>query len=63
MHINDLDPDTLKKLGLKKPRVKAFTVEQERTYAIKVLNVIADLKWKERSRVIKRALKMNGYDG
>lgn len=63
MNINELNPETLKKLGLKKPRVKTFTVENERSYAIKVLNVIADLKWNERSRVLKRALKMNGYDG
>jgi len=55
MNINELNPETLKKLGLKKPRTKTFTAENERSYAIKVLNVIADLKQSERCRVLKRA--------
>ena len=36
-----------------------FTVEQERQYAIKVLNVISNLKQKERDRVLARAIKLN----
>ena len=59
MNINELDSETLKKLGLKKPRTKTFTAENERSYSIKVLNVIAELKQSERCRVLKRALSMN----
>jgi len=59
MNIDELNPETLKKLGFKKPRTKTFTAENERSYAIKVLNVIADLKQSERCRVLKRALLMN----
>ena len=36
-----------------------FTVEKERQYAIKVLNVISNLKQKERDRVLARAIKLN----
>ena len=36
-----------------------FTVEKERQYAIKILNVISNLKQKERDRVLARAIKLN----
>jgi hypothetical protein len=39
--------------------VKTFTAEKERQYAIKVLNVIHDIKQGERARVLKRAISMN----
>ena len=38
---------------------QSFNVEKERQYAIKVLNVISNLKQKERDRVLSRALKLN----
>ena len=41
------------------PRCYSFNVEKERQYAIKVLNVISNLKQKERDRVLSRALKLN----
>ena len=41
------------------PRTYTFNVEQERQYAIKVLNVISNLKQKERERVLSRAIKLN----
>ena len=59
MNIEELDSETLKKLGLKKPRTKTFTAQHERRYAIKVLNVISELKQSERCRVLKRASSMN----
>ena len=59
LNINDLTPDVLKQLGLKKPRTKTFTAENERSLAIKVLNVISELKQSERCRVLKRASSMN----
>jgi len=36
-----------------------FKVEHERQYAIKVLNVISNLKQRERERVLQRALLLN----
>lgn len=59
LSIDDLDPETLKKLGLSKPRRFTFLAEHERQFAIKVLNVISGLKQSERDRVLRRALKMN----
>ena len=38
---------------------EAFTAEMERQYAIKVLNVINDIKQGERARVLRRAITMN----
>ncbi len=55
----DLNPETLSKLGLSKPRKQTFVAEDERQFAIKVLNVISGLKQKERTRVLKRAISMN----
>tara|TARA_R100001510_G_C7626982_1_gene186649 strand:+ start:765 stop:986 length:222 start_codon:yes stop_codon:yes gene_type:complete len=40
-------------------RQRSFTVEQERQWAIKVLNVIANLPQDHRRRVLERALKMH----
>ena len=59
MNIEELDQDTLKKLGLSKPKKYTFLAEHERQFAIKVLNVISGIKQNERSRVLRRALKMN----
>jgi len=59
LNIEDLDAETLKKLGLSKPRKFTFLAEHERQYAIKVLNVISNLKQSERDRVLRRAMKMN----
>jgi hypothetical protein len=59
LNLADLDPETVKKLGLSKPKQYTFLVEHERQYAIKVLNVISNLKQNERDRVLRRAMKMN----
>ena len=59
MNIEELDLETLKKLGLKKPRIKTFTAQHERRFAIKVLNVISELSQSERNRVLRRAIQMN----
>ncbi len=42
-----------------KPRTYDFNVEQERQYAIKVLNVISNLNQKQRERVLHRASLLN----
>lgn len=59
LNIEDLDAETIKKLGLSKPKKYTFLAEHERQYAIKVLNVISNLKQSERDRVLRRAMKMN----
>jgi hypothetical protein len=59
INIEDLDQQTLKLLGMSKPKKYTFLAEHERQYAIKVLNVISGLKQKERNRVLRRALTMN----
>ena len=53
--------DILKQIFEIMPNSKTytFTVEKERQYAIKVLNVISNLKQKERDRVLARAIKLN----
>ena len=67
MNINDLNPETLEKLGLvkehkqvnRKPREQKFSKEQVRSNAIKVLAVIAGLNQSERERVLQHAIKLN----
>lgn len=59
LNIEELDAETIKKLGLSKPKKYTFLAEHERQYAIKVLNVISNLKQSERDRVLRRAMKMN----
>jgi hypothetical protein len=56
---SEYDRDAFKRLGLKLSKQFPFKAEDERQYAIKVLNVIAQLKQRERSRVLRRAITMN----
>ena len=46
---------------VKEPSSRNYTLykEQERQYAIKVLNVMCNLKQKERERILQRALLLN----
>jgi hypothetical protein len=57
------DMDTIKKnfdiTKETKPRTYDFNVEQERQYAIKVLNIISNLNQKQRERVLHRASLLN----
>ena len=60
IRIEDLDPVTLEKLGMKAPsKPREFTAEMERQWAIKVLGPIAGLTKDQRRRVLERALKMS----
>lgn len=58
---DQLSPEAAEQLGLqiKSPRKHSFSVEQERQWAIKVLNVIASLPQDHRRRVLERAQKMS----
>ena len=40
-------------------KIYDFKVENERQYAIKVLNIMSNLKQRERERVLQRALLLN----
>jgi hypothetical protein len=59
INIEDLDSETIRNLGLQKPKKYSFLAEHERQFAIRVLNVISGLKQNERNRVLRRAIKMN----
>jgi hypothetical protein len=56
----DLSPELRKKLGLpRRAGRRSMTMDDVRTAAIRVLNVIADLTPSERGRVLRHAQKVN----
>tara|TARA_R100001086_G_scaffold212721_1_gene128723 strand:+ start:262 stop:504 length:243 start_codon:yes stop_codon:yes gene_type:complete len=63
MHINDLDAETIAKLGLTKeaakPREYKFTKDQVRSNAMNVMAVISKLSQNERRRVLEHCMKIN----
>lgn len=59
LSLEDLDGDTLRKLGVTRPRQKKFTAENERQFAIKALNLLSTLTQSERARVLRRATTLN----
>jgi|TARA_R100000808_G_scaffold298_4_gene1733 hypothetical protein len=73
MKLNDLDDKTkamvlkdnptvameLKEEERKKRQATRFNADDERTYAIMMLNVVAKLTKSQRGRVLRRACKMN----
>lgn len=59
MTIDDLTPETRRKLGLTKQRRTTFDKESVRRYAIRCLAEIAELTQQERRRVLEHALKVN----
>ena len=67
LNINDLDQETLEKLGLvadykkinRKPREQKFSKEQVRQSAIKCMAVLSGLTQSERARVLEHAQKIN----
>jgi hypothetical protein len=60
INAGELPPEVRKQLGIKKPRERrAMTLNDVRTYAIRVLAVVADLTPSERKRVLRQAGKMN----
>ena len=59
LRLEDLDPETLRRLGLKTRRKATFSKEDVRRNAIKVLAAIAPLAQEQRRRVLEHALRLN----
>ena len=56
---DDIDPEQRKQLGIRKPRETAFSKDELRGWALKVLALMASLSRTERERVLRHALKVN----
>jgi|GEM_PF-2506046 len=59
VRLEDLPPDTRRKLGLASGRTTTFTLENVRARAINVLDEISDLTREERRRILEQAMKIN----
>jgi hypothetical protein len=56
---DDIDPEQRKQLGIRKPRETAFSKDELRGWALKVLALMANLSRTERVRVLRHVLKVN----
>jgi hypothetical protein len=61
IHVDDLDPERRKQLGIRKPRESQFSKDELRGWSLKVLALMAGLTRAERERVLKHALKVNRF--
>jgi len=61
LNVNDLNPETLEKLGLvqKEKRNYTFTAEDVKRYAFRVMAVLDKLDKSERKRVLAHGVKLN----
>jgi hypothetical protein len=59
VHLDDLDAEQRKNLGIHKPSETAFRKDEFRGWALKTLALMANLSRTERERVLKHALKVN----
>jgi hypothetical protein len=61
LNVNDLNPETLEKLGLvqKEKRNYTFTAEDVKRYAFRVMAVLDKLDKSERKRVLAHCAKLN----
>lgn len=59
IHLDDLDAEQRKQLGVRKPRESQFSKDELRGWALKTLALMANLSRIERDRVLKHALKVN----
>ena len=59
LNLDDIDPEQRKQLGIRKPRETAFSKDELRGWALKVLALMANLSRSERDRVLQHALKVN----
>lgn len=60
INFDDLSPEQRRELGLRKPRQSNFGKEEVRSWALKILAVMAGLSREERNRVLRHAAKVNG---
>ena len=56
---DDIDPEQRIQLGIRKPRETAFSKDELRGWALKVLALMANLSRTERVRVLRHVLKVN----
>lgn len=59
INVDDLNPETRKRLGLTRSRKSEFKVEDVRREALAVLNLIRHLDSAQRKRVLQHAIKVN----
>jgi hypothetical protein len=59
VHVDELPPETRKRLGLRKTRQQTFKREEIRREAIGVLAQIRHLTAEQRRRVLDHAMKVN----
>ncbi len=59
VHVDELPPETRKRLGLRKTRQQTFKREELRREAIGVLAQIRHLTAEQRRRVLDHAIKVN----
>ena len=55
VNLEDLSPEVRRRMKLRKPREQSMTRNEVRTYALRVLAVIADMTPGERRRVLRQA--------
>lgn len=59
VNLNDLSPEVRKRLKVRKRRTRSMTINEVRSYALRVLAVVADLSPAERGRVLRQAGRLN----
>jgi len=59
LSLDDLSPETRRKLGVRRPRTQQFSKDAVRTHALRVLAEIASLTQDQRRRVLEHAVKVN----
>jgi hypothetical protein len=59
IHLDDLDPDDRKRLGIETPREVQFSKEELRGWALKILALMSGLTRAQRDRVLKHATRVN----
>jgi hypothetical protein len=59
MRYEDLPPELLKQLKLRRPRQASFSKESVRSWALKSLAMMSGLTQDQRRRVLEHAMKVN----
>lgn len=59
LSLDDLTPETRRKLGVKRPRTSQFSKDAVRQHALRVLAEISNLTQDQRRRVLAHAVRVN----